>query len=354
MKIYRFCLYAALAVISPDLANGQNGCDRYAPSGLIVKYGGSTLCLGDSSKFLIECPNTRTRVTWTGGEGRIDPDGGFVVRPKQSTLYTATVTAGEGCLWTYTRNVDIRSGQLVTVSEDVTICQGDTATVSISRIDGDASYFIFSFDPYKVSADTAFRVWPKKTTKYRLEGALPFSSSTCFSSDYVTVNVVEPNAIKPVAIFPDGEENKMTVSLDIGDGFKIPGGNYTWNFGDGPETETGRFAQHTFSKPGVYRASLFADFGNNCTQTVPIPLDVLKITVPNIVTPNADGQNDTFRPLISNFPISVKVFNRDGTLLLEESNYHGDWGTKAAAGTYFYQISNREGRSWNGWLEIAR
>jgi large repetitive protein len=69
-------------------------------------------------------------------------------------------------------------------------------------------------------------------------------------------------------------------------------------------------------------------------------------------SPNNDGVNDTWvitRPYHSN--VSIKVFNRWGSIVFEDSNYQNDWrgkginninGQDVPEGTYFYVVELKE------------
>jgi gliding motility-associated-like protein len=83
------------------------------------------------------------------------------------------------------------------------------------------------------------------------------------------------------------------------------------------------------------------------TVTEPSELELL-----NGLTPNNDGFNDAYliRGLSPNKGAELKVFNRWGNLVYEQSNYYDQWkgqnsdGDELAAGTYFvvFKLGNRE------------
>src|SRR5690606_1612391 len=66
----------------------------------------------------------------------------------------------------------------------------------------------------------------------------------------------------------------------------------------------------------------------------------LSISIPNVITPNSDGQNDTW--VINGLyrgGSSVKVFNRWGNLVFSSANYANTWrGGGLPDGTYFYEV----------------
>lgn len=93
-----------------------------------------------------------------------------------------------------------------------------------------------------------------------------------------------------------------------------------------------------------------------------------KFFVPNIITPNNDGLNDTWKlDFLSAYPDHViTVYNRDGKIVFRADHYQNDWdGTgKGSSGyvayfnlsngiyTYVIDLGNKE--ILKGWLEIRR
>lgn len=83
---------------------------------------------------------------------------------------------------------------------------------------------------------------------------------------------------------------------------------------------------------------------DSATVVVDVREDVDKVVfIPNVLTPNNDGFNDTwFIKNIHLFPKnSVKIINRWGDVLYQTNNYQNDWdgqysGGKLPAGTYYY------------------
>ena len=82
--------------------------------------------------------------------------------------------------------------------------------------------------------------------------------------------------------------------------------------------------------------------------------------ISNILTPNNDGQNDTWMindlSVISN--CEVRVYNRWGQIVFESSDYQNDWnGTKSGEdlpdGIYFYSIIGT-GIEYTGSINLLR
>ena len=79
--------------------------------------------------------------------------------------------------------------------------------------------------------------------------------------------------------------------------------------------------------------------------------------LPNIITPNADRQNDTFvLPGQDPSHWNLTIYTRWGQRVYQRDGYDNGWdATSQSAGTYYYLLTNpTSGRQLNGWLEVAK
>jgi len=77
--------------------------------------------------------------------------------------------------------------------------------------------------------------------------------------------------------------------------------------------------------------------------------------LPNVVTANGDGRNDTFAPTGLVGAWSLAVYNRWGRQVYSAEPYRNDWGQDAAAGIYFYVLRQQgSGQLRKGWVEVLR
>ena len=65
-----------------------------------------------------------------------------------------------------------------------------------------------------------------------------------------------------------------------------------------------------------------------------------EIFIPNVFSPNGDGQNDRFEiEGIQSRQNTVRIFNRWGQVVFEANNYRNTWdGRNVPDGTYFYEV----------------
>jgi gliding motility-associated-like protein len=115
---------------------------------------------------------------------------------------------------------------------------------------------------------------------------------------------------------------------------------FTWNFGDGA-TSSEQQPQHAYAAVGEYTVSLKAENSQGCytvdSLTVIIKEDFVFI-VPNIFTPNGDGNNDEFKILLQGVQtIHLEIYNRWGRKVYETNDINATWdGGKQKDGVYFW------------------
>ncbi len=103
----------------------------------------------------------------------------------------------------------------------------------------------------------------------------------------------------------------------------------------------------TITDPGTYSAKVIDRNGCSGEDSISVKYQrCVPVQVPTAFSPNHDGRNDIFRPVI---PVVLKnyrlqIYNRYGLLLFETTQYQQGWnglykGEMQANGTYVYFIS---------------
>ena len=134
-----------------------------------------------------------------------------------------------------------------------------------------------------------------------------------------------------------------------------PKATYEWDFGDGSAPSFEATPTHLYAQPGPYRIRLTARYGNCQVLTGFSPIEVGEVKVPNIITPNRDSLNDTFRPRFSCQPTSLEVYSRWGQRVYQSDNYHNDWDARNLPdGIYYFLLRDANGRRQKSWLEVRR
>ncbi len=147
--------------------------------------------------------------------------------------------------------------------------------------------------------------------------------------------------------------------------------SHYWEMGDDSPRVEQLNPMHTYTEVGDYKAvlSVFNDFGCDTVYFKDVKILPIKLSIPNIITPNNDGINDVLvitegaaddnnntgnnalksayatneegvRPLSAYYKkTSLTIFNRQGRIVYESNDYNNDWGGKGLSdGVYFYVL----------------
>jgi gliding motility-associated-like protein len=152
------------------------------------------------------------------------------------------------------------------------------------------------------------------------------------------------------------EAGKYVITID--EVAELAGASFTWS---GPESYTSAedHAEITGATTGDY--SVMVTKPNGCTATATIPVSVTQCgndNIPNGVSPNGDGKNDSFN--LAGFGVDeIVIFNRYGLEVYRAANYTNEWYGQSDKGelptaTYFYALSLAGGKRVTGWVYLQR
>lgn len=130
-----------------------------------------------------------------------------------------------------------------------------------------------------------------------------------------------------------------------------PGISYQWSTGS---TDPTLYVPP--GAPGPYSLTV----RNRCqavTATVQVRTQncAALLKIPNVITPNGDGQNDQFRVVGAGIHrLRIQVFSRWGQLLFEAADYQHQWpaGPQPAGSYYYLLLDETYGRRYRGWVEV--
>ena len=112
--------------------------------------------------------------------------------------------------------------------------------------------------------------------------------------------------------------------------------------------------QFAVTEAGTYWVHV-SDYCGNASDTVNFISPVLFI--PNLITPNGDGKNDSL-VIETNIPdVSLEIYNRWGDKIFSAHQYKNEWSAgNINDGVYYYYLANKKvcGTERKGWIEILR
>jgi len=129
---------------------------------------------------------------------------------------------------------------------------------------------------------------------------------------------------------------------------------YVWNFGDGSTSEEQDPIYHFGESDSLKFYKVTLTSGESfCSETKEEMISSITPFVPNFISPNGDGKNDTFE-ISADGAIELNIYNRWGKPIYKDSDYKNDWGSDdIASGVYFYEIIfDDKNTKCNGWLHV--
>ena len=110
--------------------------------------------------------------------------------------------------------------------------------------------------------------------------------------------------------------------------------------------------------PGIESGTYTITATDECEKSVSAVVNVesgCQIVIPNVFSPNSDGENDRFViDGILGTSNTVRIYNRWGQIVFEANNYRNQWdGDEVSDGTYYYEVQvDGEPKAFTGHLTI--
>lgn len=252
----------------------------------------------------------------------------------------------------------IKPATNITLTYDSIVCSGTEHIVQLSSCfaNGTAHYFgnntsgqgSFSFNEVSTGAPTLF------TYSAYADGNGCVSDTTTFSVS-VHSNPQANYSINPSPVLvgiPSGfQDQSVSPASSITHWAWLLNGslvsqNNSWN--------------STFNSPSSNTLCLAVEDLIGCVDTLCKPLLVVpaEVKAPNIITPNKDQINDLLAfEYLDFYPANhLKVFNRWGAVVFEQSSYANTWGGgDLTDGVYFYLLTLTEkNQTYSGFFHLIR
>ena len=203
--------------------------------------------------------------------------------------------------------------------------------------------------------------WTKINGVFKSKGNENYIIIGNFTNDIYT-NVLQLNKNSQFAYYFIDDVSVCECSFDINLGVdtvlcvsetiilnpNLPNATYTWQ-------DSSHASTYEVKQPGTYWVRAFvAEYDITSTDTIVITAATDNycnppLTIPNVITPNGDSQNDKFQiQNAESYNIALQIYNRWGTLIYETTSYQNDFSCRDCAdGVYFYVLkakSKRNGR----------
>jgi gliding motility-associated-like protein len=266
-----------------------------------------TICLGGSTTLNASGGAT---YSWTPATGLSNTDTATpAANPLSSTTYTVTVTDANGCSGTDAMTLTVEPLEFADAGADQGVCPGATATLGAS---GGVAY---AWSPATGLSNTNTADPTVSPTGNVVYTVLVTDANGCYDSDDVAISLLTQPT---VSLGEDFEACLGQARLIAANG--QPGQSYTWSTG-----ETGQII--TVTSSGNYSVTASNPCGSASDGINVVFVDCeCYIYVPNAFTPNGDGFNDTWQPVVC--PVEdfeLFIFNRWGEMIWTTTDQSEPW-----------------------------
>lgn len=233
---------------------------------------------------------------------------------------------------------------LFVVQEDEVVCEGDKFILNAS---GGSDYFWFNQDTTFQSADRNPVIKAEQSETYYVNIS---DARGCNALDTVNVEVIP-------AIDVNFELSKIydcfsrpSISL-VNTSQESEG--FLFKLGDGQTSDLDEFV-YEYEKDGEYEIKLTV-LNDFCAYEKLESVIINTLKVPNVFTPNGDGDNDIFE-IIASSQVKLILFNRWGRKIYEEENYNNTWAAEGEpAGVYYYEAQVfLDEITCKGWVQVLK
>ncbi len=264
------------------------------------------------------------------------------VYPTTNTSYTVTGTDTNGCIDTAVSIVSIYPLPVASFTSNTPVCERDFVFFDNTSVnntlnewnfgdggnsnDIDPFYLYSTNGTFNVSLIASSAIGCSDTATNTVEVFTSASVSGSYFNDYSALNSV------------------INISSLNSDSCYIVINNQIYY----PSSCDSGSVNFDFPSSGVYQAYLIATNSNGCSDTVSIQItvdDVSLIYVPNAFSPNKDGKNDGFKPIILKELDSYEfnIYTRWGNRVFSTNNINKAWdgmirNVEANLGVYVWTI----------------
>jgi gliding motility-associated-like protein len=266
----------------------------------------------------------------------------------ESGIYTDVFITSQGCDSTVITNLTVNPVEQT--SKQFTLCPGGSIQIGSSIYNAQGLYIdtLQTLAGCDSIVTSVIFMLPSITTN--IETTICSGSTYNFNG----IDLTEAGVYNATLATTEGCDSIVVLSL-----FVTPP-NASYEVAEICIGESFTFGNNTYTESGIYQDTISTLAG--CDSLTILELSVLdcEFQISNILTPNDDGQNDTWRvsDLTKISDCNVSIFNRWGEPVFETINYQNDWGgtkdgTPLPDGVYFYAIKCSD-KEYTGSINLLR
>lgn len=256
-------------------------------------------------------------------------------------IYKDTLLTSLGCDSIITTNLTVTANLKPNLGPDRNLCSNGSASITPGLFNS----YLWQDNSTQPSllVSNSGKYWVTVT-----------DANNCSATDTLTILAIDA---VPKNFLPADQLICYGINFNI----TVPGyKNYLWSTGDISSTVA-------INNPGTYYLSVTDN--NNCTGKDTVVLqrnyNCIPVNIPNAFTPNKDGTNDTFKPIITReiTNYSFAIFNRYGQKIFATNSYSTGWdgtfkGIAQPRNSYIYILSfkdnNGELMEYKGTVTLIR
>jgi gliding motility-associated-like protein len=371
------------------------------------------VCLGDTLQ--LQAPSGYANYVWKSSSLLQDQvQQGIVVQPSTDSKFIVTAEKSPGCFASDTIDIAVVKARSIVLGKDTSFCQGGSVLLDpgssflqynwsngtsnrVLEIKQAGVYHLMAVDANGCSARDTFEVKavypvprvqlakdlplcegksislsaPAGMQRYRWSDGSSGSALQVSQLGKYWVEITDNNGCK------GSDTSSITKLLNTVHDF-LPPDQAICSYDKLTVSPNRRFEQYqwstnevqasiTLSKPGTYWVRVTDNYGCVSSDSITISYKecVKGFYVPNIFTPNNDGKNDRFKPLIYGRVVKyeIQVFNRFGERVFQSKDPLVSWdgsiaGQQNPVGTFtwlcVYQLDGEDLKQAKGTVTIVR
>ena len=306
---------------------------------IVISTTADTICKGESTTLIATGTDS---YQWSTGQS----SNNIIVSLTTTTTYSVTGYSNIGCPAVGSITIYVNNGFDLSYINNPEICGQNNGSIILEISGGNPP---FNYNWSNGSSDSLINNLSSGFYQVTVTDA-----NSCFETANIYVdnhNTVYANfSYTPTNITID---NPVVSFINNSSG----GTNFLWDFGDS-SSSTEFSPNHTYTSIGTYTVMLIVSDDQNCVDTAITILEINDFTtyyLPNVITPNGDGQNDFFYIFATNIELdnfTMRIFNRWGKQIFFTTNPNLGWdgkykGKLVPQGVYSYIINFTDSQNFN-------